>query len=1114
MNDDAAQDVLFEKHPDPMWIYHRSSLRILAVNSAALRRLGYSREEFLDMTIADLRATGAVAAATDSLDEMGVHQLIAKSGELFFAGIRAQSIDWCGAQAKLVCARDVTGLVEMEASLRTAKRLLDLGTWKMEVETGRIEWSDNLYEIHGVPRTEFGHRFEDYVALGHPADREAMLSEFEAFRRSGATQFKFHHRIVRSDGRVIHVRGLGELTAGPRGAVINGVSQDVTAEVEIGTRLAAATDLLRIAGRIGKIGGWRVVLGEDEVEWSEETARIHDLPGPRRLPIEEAIGFYPPNERERIRGVFMECAASGKPWDEVLRIVTATGRHAWVRAIGEAGRAPDGSIVAVHGAFQDISEIVATQQQAEDLARRLHETLNSMSDAFFTLDREWRFSFLNDHALLLLGRDRAALMDRNIWEEFPEAVGSSFQTQYETAARERRTVRFAEFYPPLDKWFQVTVYPMPEGLAVYFRDITQERADQAQLRLLETAVSRQGDMLVITEAEPIDRPDGPRIVYVNDAFVRITGYGRDEAIGKTPRILQGPATQPGELRRIRDALAAGKPVRAEVLNYSKAGQELWLELDIVPIADDSGRLTHWVAVQRDVTERHRAEEAMRVSEERFRLIARATNDVVWDWDLLAGRIWWNDTMRSLFGYEIDQLAPGPESWISKIHVEDADRVLAGIYAVIDGEGTAWEDEYRFLRADGTAAVVADRGFVIRAPDGKAIRMLGSMQDITERRRLDERLRESQKLEALGRLTGGIAHDFNNLLTVILGNAEVLTDRLSGQSDLHALADMIAAAAERGADLTDRLLAFARRQALEPVTVDVRMLITGMGGLLRRAVPESIDLQFVQCAEACLADIDRSLFESALLNLVINARDAMPEGGSLTIEAAYIDLGDAEAASAGGLPAGPYVRVSVTDTGSGMTPEVVARAFDPFFTTKDVGKGSGLGLSMVYGFVNQSGGAARILSERGHGTTVELYLPPSRTVAIGDDAPPMAESAAGGTEHILVVEDDDLVRRQALALLGTLGYRVTAVEGGPQALEALAGSKVDLLFTDVMMPGMNGPQLMDAALKLRPGLKVLFTSGFADDVLMRDGPLEPGVHLLRKPYRRQNLALKIRQVLDE
>ncbi len=522
---------------------------------------------------------------------------------------------------------------------------------------------------------------------------------------------------------------------------------------------------------------------------------------------------------------------------------------------------------------------------------------------------------------------------------------------------------------------------MQEGLAVYFRDISQERADQAQLRLLETAVSRQGDMLVITEAEPIDRPEGPRIVYVNEAFARITGYERDEAVGKTPRILQGPATQPGELRRIREALAAGRPVRAEVLNYTKAGQELWLELDIVPIADDSGRLTHWVVVQRDVTERRRAVEAMRVSEERFRLIARATNDVVWDWDLLAGRVWWNDTMRSLFGHEIDRLETGPESWTNRIHAEDADRVLAGIHAVNDGEGTTWGDEYRFLRADGCAAVVADRGFVIRAPDGKAIRMLGSMHDITERRRFEERLRESQKLEALGRLTGGIAHDFNNLLTVILGNAEIVTERLAGQSDLRALAEMIVSAAERGAELTGRLLAFARRQALEPATVDLRALIAGMGGLLRRAASDSIELQLVQCARTCLADVDTSLFESALLNLVINARDAMPDGGRLTIESACIDLIEAEAANVGGLSAGQHVRIWVTDTGSGMTPEVVVRAFEPFFTTKGVGRGSGLGLSMVYGFAKQSGGAVRIISKPGNGTTDELYLPSSK-VSIG------------------------------------------------------------------------------------------------------------------------------------
>jgi CheY-like chemotaxis protein len=370
------------------------------------------------------------------------------------------------------------------------------------------------------------------------------------------------------------------------------------------------------------------------------------------------------------------------------------------------------------------------------------------------------------------------------------------------------------------------------------------------------------------------------------------------------------------------------------------------------------------------------------------------------------------------------------------------------------------------------------------------------------------------MEAVGRLTGGVAHDFNNLLTVILGNADALAEDLAGDARLRPLAELTREAAERAAELTRRLLAFSRRQPLQPQVVDIDELVAGMHGLMRRTLGDDIEIEIASGEKSWPVLIDPAQLEAALLNLAVNARDAMPDGGRLIIETRNLQLDQDYAAREPEVVAGPYVMVAVADTGSGMPPAVLARAFEPFFTTKEVGRGTGLGLSMVYGFAKQSGGHVKIYSEVDHGTIVKLYLPrsdPTGTIA-ASAVPDTAEPR--GSERILLVEDDELVRRHAEGQLAALGYSVTAAASGPQALELLrGGAAIDLLFSDVVMPGgLNGRELAEAARRLRPGLPVLYTSGYTEDAIIHQGRLDLGVHLLNKPYRRDELAAKLRQVL--
>jgi signal transduction histidine kinase len=427
-----------------------------------------------------------------------------------------------------------------------------------------------------------------------------------------------------------------------------------------------------------------------------------------------------------------------------------------------------------------------------------------------------------------------------------------------------------------------------------------------------------------------------------------------------------------------------------------------------------------------------------------------------------------------------------------------------------------------LAAMATKLGLGDLGARIPGPHprgelGGLMTLLNSTAESLEHQRaaideLNQKLSQSQKMEAMGQLTGGVAHDFNNLLTVILGNAEYLAERLAANKELHRIADNIATAAERGSDLTRSLLAFARKQPLMPQDIDIGQKILGMEQLLRRTLGEHIECEFLLDSGLWPASVDPGQLAAALLNLVLNARDAMPEGGRLTVEVRNIALDESDVDVNGEARPGDYVMVAVTDTGSGMNAEVAGRAFEPFFTTKEVGKGTGLGLSMVYGFAKQSGGSMQIHSEPGRGTAVKLFFPRIDATQ-GNAAKPVDRvTLPSGGETILAVEDDDMVRSYVEKELAELGYRVITARNGPAALEILRGpEEIHLLFTDVVMPGgMFGPELARQALLLRPTLKVLFTSGYSEQPVQ---PLDGSeAKILNKPYRRSDLASMLRLML--
>jgi PAS domain S-box-containing protein len=516
-------------------------------------------------------------------------------------------------------------------------------------------------------------------------------------------------------------------------------------------------------------------------------------------------------------------------------------------------------------------------------------------------------------------------------------------------------------------------------------------------------------------------------------------------------------------------------------------------------------------LEREIAQRRATEVELLKSHEQFRHLFLSNPLAMWiyDRDTLAF-LEVNDAAVANYGYTRDEFL--------KMRLPDIrpPEEVTRLMSVLEKGVDAYEQSgnWRHRRKNG-AVITVDIFTHEIAIEGHNAR-LAVVLDVTQRNIAEEQLRQAQKMEAIGQLTGGIAHDFNNLLAIIQGNIELVQERVKGDPKLAEMIDFALRASERGASLTKRLLAYSRQQPLAPKPVDIAVLIAGMTDLLRRALGETIEVRTQMAPGLWPTRIDPNELEHAMLNLAVNARDAMPAGGALSIEVENVILDTAYAEHNIEVKPGGYVMIAITDTGGGMDKEVIERVFEPFFTTKPVGQGSGLGLSMVYGFVKQSGGHIKVYSEPGHGTTLRVYLPRYAEKQATEPAPPEAPLDADRTgEVILVVEDDPDVRKLVLGMVESLGYHTISAVDGPSALEALERvGKVDLLFTDVVLPrGMNGAALAKAAQQRQAGLRVLYMSGYTRNAILHNGALDEGVQLITKPFRKADLSAKLREVLS-
>jgi PAS domain S-box-containing protein len=612
-------------------------------------------------------------------------------------------------------------------------------------------------------------------------------------------------------------------------------------------------------------------------------------------------------------------------------------------------------------------------------------------------------------------------------------------------------------------------------------------------------------------------PQG-RVTSWNAGARRFKGYEPEEIIGEHFSRFYTPEERAQEIPRValETAEREGR-FETEGWRVRKDGSRFWANVVIDPIRDRAGGIAGFAKVTRDLTERKAAEEELRQSEQRFRLLVQSVTDYAIYMLDPDGRVTsWNAGAERFKGYSADEILG--EHFSRFYSGEDR---AAGIprtaLETARREGRFEAEGWR-MRKDGTrfwASVIIDP---IRNDEGELIGFAKVTRDLTDKRAIEEQLRQSQKMEAVGQLTGGLAHDFNNLLTGISGALEMMQIRIAQGRTAEFERYLMAAqgAVKRAAALTHRLLAFSRRQTLDPKPTDVNRLLSSLEDLVRRTVGPGVQVELVGASGMWPTFVDANQLENAILNLCINARDAMPDGGKVTIETANKWL-DERAARQQDLPVGQYVSICVTDTGTGMTADVIAKAFDPFFTTKPMGEGTGLGLSMIYGFVRQSGGQVRVYSEVGQGTTMCLYLPRHCGDAPVDEE--IRHSGASGPvgdgEVVLIIDDEPTIRMLVAEVLAESGYSVIEAADGPSGLRVLeSNARIDLLITDVGLPGgMNGRQVADAARLGRPDLKVLFITGYAENAVVGGGRLERGMSVLTKPFQMELLADRVRNILE-
>jgi len=1155
-------------------------------------------------------------------------------------------------QGKLAAER---ALRESESLLVHAQDLAHLGSWQIDYDADTVTWSDEVYRIVGLERSEFDGRQATFLDLVHPEDRKRVGQRVEDLIKGEALDFAY--RIIRPNGEERAVVVQGVVTS-----VVDGVPRQARGFIQDITERKKVQEALRESERQAAD---TLALLSDAIESSPDGIVLYDADD-RLVMCNEAY-------RDMFSGIadFIE---PGATYEDLLRAAIARGMvdipggdvESYVRArLAHRRESGEGVEVKFTNGFWFLSRErrmqsggsvgtrsdITTRKHAEielrDGERRLSLISDNWPGLIGFIDRDMRILFANKTFAVWFGCPREEIVGKTVEELLgPESYAEIRDTHARALAGERvsyeREVTYRDGIPRI-----VDVSCIPhvdqgdgvEGIYIFAQDVTERRKTKSALRMVQgrfrgifeqaavgiglmtpggrflmvnqklcklmnrseeellqlrfaqfidpedlgTAL-RNTNKLISGEVETYSQiirfsPEAGKLLWGNltVSALREAGSDRLALLGIvediTERVRADEALRESEqkLRGIFETAAIGitatdgngryvqsnpafqkmlgltaeelstksvwdithpddhhleKPKYAElsagrIASYQidkrylhKSGSTIWVNLNVASLKGANGTTIGTIAAIEDITERRRGERALAQSESRLAEAQQLANIGNWEYQFGTRKMVWSDHMLRLYGLDSNTGKLSVEIFLNIVHPDDRAAVKRALreQELLGGQH---DYDHRIVLPSGEVRYVQERVEQILDDSGSLIGARGTTQDITERVQAEEQLRQAQKMESVGQLTGGVAHDFNNLLAVIMGNLDLLDEKLENDDIRHAYVEKSLHAVERASSLTQRLLAFSRKQTLSPVIVDVNKLLTGMSDLLTRTLGETVSVRFELATNIWSTLVDEHQLEAAVLNLAINARDAMPSGGDLTLESATVELDQAHAEREG-IDPGEYVMIAVSDTGHGIPADMLDHVFEPFYTTKEVGQGSGLGLSMVFGFLKQSDGHAKIYSEVGRGTTVKLYLPRTLTEHVSelDRSEPIVERGTG--QVILVVEDDTALLAVAEEALGELGYVALSATNAARALELLdAHPEIELLFTDVVLPGgVNGVELSREALRRRPALKILFTSGYTADAMAHKGALDTGVELMEKPYRKADLSRRMALLLGK
>lgn len=771
----------------------------------------------------------------------------------------------------------------------------------------------------------------------------------------------------------------------------------------------------------------------------------------------------------------------------------------------------------------DVTERRRMEASLIESEARLRTYLEAASEGVVVVGRDGRIEYVNAKMEEMFGYRRDELLGHTLEILIPERYRAAHESHRSGYLENPRMRGMGIGLELTARRKDGSEFPVEVGLSAvaaadgivqigFVNDISVRKHAEQALRESEQRLRN----LVETTSDLVWEADENGVYrYVSPQVRGILGYEPEELTGRTPFDFM-PAEDALHLRERFTQIAAshGGLAGLERNAFHKNGSVVVLETNGLPVFDEGGALRGFRGIDRDITERKRSEQALRASQESLVRAQRIAHLGNWERDVRSGELTWSDEVYRIFRMDPGCFRPTLEGFHRMVHPDDLAAMNQAVQEAFR-TGKPYTLDHRIVLADGTERHVHEHAEVLRDETGTPVRLLGTVQDVTEYKRLEEQLRQSQRMEAVGRLAGGVAHDFNNLLTIISGYSELTLAQLPPDHVMRRDLAEVSRAAERAAALTRQLLAFSRKQILQLKILNLNAVMIDLDKMLRRLIGEDIELCTLLAPQLGLVKADPTQIDQVILNLAVNARDAMPGGGRLLIETANIELDDHYARSHPEVQPGSYVMVAVTDTGIGMDSGVLPHIFEPFFTTKPREKGTGLGLSTVYGIVKQSGGSIFVYSEAGRGTTFKIYFPLIEDMT-GVLKPRLAAVATPrGSETILVVEDEEGVRMLVRTILAAHGYKVLQASRGKEALEVLAAqtAPVDLMITDVVMPEMSGRELAHHAAAVWPGMKVLYMSGYTDEAIVQHGVLDSGTPFLQKPFTHDALTRRVREVLE-